>query len=191
MKHWLLWITITTACLLTSPVFAKKGKLTNEQKAGVVKKCSSNLKLRSHVKKRAVRGARGRTPTMKVSLSKWHEDVVVIEDDGSIIQDGDMDTCAAARAYYSKFPDDRHFLFVFGQDGKNLANGYEAYYQSYRSNVKGIGRSLYDHSANCGSDGVLLGLANMNGTKKWAPFALPLLDLWPTGVILMRLAISG
>jgi len=191
MKNWILWLTIAAISTIVSPAFGKKTKLTAEQEAGVVKKCSSShgirknrVKLSKGFKKTRVRrGARGRSTSMKVSLSKWHKDVVVIEDDGSIIQDGDMDTCAAARAYFSKFPDDRHFLFVFGQDGKSLAKGYEAYYQSYRNEVKGIGRSTYDHSSECGSNGVLLGLANMNGTKKWAPFAVPLLDLWPTGVI--------
>ena len=52
-------------------------------------------------------------------------DVVFVGDDGSIIQGNDMDTCAAARAYYSRFRDNQHFLFVFGQDGTDLAGGRE------------------------------------------------------------------
>ena len=218
-------------CLMAAPVVAKKAKISAEQKAGVVKRCSQLRHQKSRkvrVQKRAIRSrikasavkqsprvrflnkiskgsavyhspktgtktptrakSRGRSvnrvvPSISVNVSKYHRDVVVIEDDGTLLADKDMDLCAVARAYYTRFADDRDFLFIFGQGRKDRADGFNAYYLSYQSNVEGIGRRLYDYSKECGSNSVLLGLANMNGTKKWAPFVFPLLDLWPTGVI--------
>lgn len=187
-------LIVTVALCAPNSLLAKKVKITAEQKAGVVERCGAHRSAstqKTTVSRRASKAGKeskrrrrkSAKSAPKAYLSKWHPDVVIVEDDGSIIQGNDMDTCAAARAYYSRFRDKQHFLFVFGQDGTDLAGGREAYYQSYRNGVQGIGRSIHDHSAECGSKGTLLGIANMNGTRKWAPFAAPLLDLWPSGVI--------
>ncbi len=178
------WITL-------QEVHAKR-TLTAEQKAGVSPHCSRDtqdgrhraLKRRLADRKAAHTSKRTRgTSKIEVSVSRWHAEVALVYDDGSLLEGNDIDLCATARAYYSTFADDRHFLFIFGQGGKERAGGYNAYYLSYRNDVKGIGLKTYDRSAECGSDGVLLGLSNMNGTSKWAPYVYPGLDLWPTGVI--------
>ena len=112
-----------------------------------------------------------------------HPHVAIIEDDGSILAQGDIHLCGAARIYYKTHADDRQFLFVFAQGNGELAMGYNAYYNSLRNDVLGIGRAVEDRSGQCGSRGQLLGFANMNGHEKWTRFLFPVLDLWPLGVI--------
>ncbi|MEE2787279.1 MAG: dickkopf-related protein [Myxococcota bacterium] len=185
----LLCAVFALTTLATNAV-AKKKTLSKMQRAGVVQACSAqskNFKKREAKRSRLRRMRRGaprsNTTTLTVSTSKYHPDVVVIEDDGTILSSDDMDLCAAAQAFYRRFPDNRDFLFVFGQGGRQRAAQFNAYYQSYQNAVRGIGKPVFNKSNECGSAGRLLGLSNMNGTDKWKAYLAPALDLWPAGVI--------
>jgi hypothetical protein len=132
---------------------------------------------------RVWRDVSGAVSSLFAKRTAAHPDVAVIEDDGSLLEARDINLCGAARIFYKTHADDRHFLFVFAQGGDDYASGYNAYYNSVRNDVRGIGRAVEDRSAQCGSRGVLLGFANMNGHSKWTRFLFPVLDLWPLGVI--------
>jgi len=161
------------ALVATAPALAAPN---HDRAPGVVQACGSFLQ-------RAWRDVTAAVQRLAVHRPASHANVVVIEDDGALLENDDLNLCGVAQAYYRHHPDDRHMLFVFSAGGGNVAKGFEAYYSSVRNDVKGIGRAVEDRSARCGSKGVLLGFANMNTTDHWKSFMAPLLDLWPMGVI--------
>jgi hypothetical protein len=172
--------SLLSALLFTTPAFADS---SNDIKPGAVASCGGFL---SKVWKDV-------TTAIKNLFAKKSPDfhnVAIIEDDGTLIGKDDMNLCGVAKVYYQSYPDDRHMLFVFGAP----AGTYNAYYSSIRNDVKNIGRAVMDNSRQCGSNGVLMGFANMNTADKWKsfvgrnpldgqPFGIPLLELWPLGVI--------
>lgn len=129
------------------------------------------------------------SPEYAVSTDSAYPDIAIVtEGTTTMISSNNLDICTAGEAFYSKFKDDRDMLFVFGQsDSKNLAGGYNAYYQGYRNFVSGIGMSVDGKDmpieTECGSAKTLLGIANMNATSKWKGWTAPVVDLWPLGVI--------
>lgn len=129
------------------------------------------------------------SPEYVVSTDSAYPDIAIVtEGTTTMISATNLDICTAGEAFYSKFKDDRDMLFVFGQsDSKDLANGYNAYYQGYRNFVGGIGLAVDGKDmpieTECGSKTNLLGIANMNATTKWKGFTAPVVDLWPLGVI--------
>lgn len=167
------FMCLALACLALPATAAAQ---TTSQNAGIVERCSSFL---SNVWK----DVSSAVANLFASPAPSYPHVAVIEDDGTLLEPTDINGCGAARVFYKTYGDDRHFVFVFAQGGDNYAFGYNAYYKSLRNDVRGIGRAVADYSASCGSRGVLLGVANMNGTAKWKNYLYPLLDLWPLGVI--------
>jgi large repetitive protein len=116
--------------------------------------------------------------TVKVYAPESHPNVVVIVDDGTLVGPDDLNLARAAKYFYCAFADDRDFLFIFAAKNGSLARGYQDYYRSVRNDVTGIGLAAYDYSASYGSDGKLLGVANMNSVSQWSAYADPSLDLW-------------
>jgi hypothetical protein len=147
-----------------------------DEPAGVVSRCGA-------IAGRVWRDVSAAVKNLFAKRVSGHPHIAVVEDDGAILERSDINLCGAAKVFYKNHADDRHFLFVFAQGGDQYSEGYNAYYQSLRNDVRGIGRRVEDRSATCGSNGVLLGFANMNGTSKWKSFLFPVLDLWPLGVI--------
>src|SRR5262245_41201521 len=63
--------------------------------------------------------------------------VVVVEDDGTLLESDDINLCGVAKVFYKNFADDRHMIFAFAQGGTGTkASGYNAYYKSVRNDVK-------------------------------------------------------
>ncbi|MBI3074438.1 MAG: hypothetical protein HYY84_20185 [Deltaproteobacteria bacterium] len=112
-----------------------------------------------------------------------YPNIAVIEEDGNIVGGGDINLANAAKYFYQGYKDDRDFLFVFASTKNEVSKDYNAYYRSLRNTTTGIGLDTYDYSKSYGSNGKLLGVANMNTVNKWKNFVYPLLDLWPLGVI--------
>ena len=169
-------VSLAVALLLCAPVQA--GKYST--KPGVVEKCSGFLK-------RSWRNIKSKIKKLRAKKSKSYPNIAIVQDNGDLLEKKDINLKGVAQIYYQTYRDDRHFLFIFAQGGKNYASGYNAYYHSVRNSVKGIGRKLVDYSKSYGSNSKLLGLANMNGTDKWKAYIYPLLELWPLGVIIHEL----
>jgi hypothetical protein len=168
----LAWLALCAPLVVAAPASAD-----TSTKPGVVEQCGSFLE-------RAWRDVSGAVKNLFARSPRTYPNIAVIEDDGTLLERDDINLCGVAQVYYKNHADDRHMLFVFAQGDGKYAKGYNAYYSSLRNDVKGIGRALTDRSKSCGSNGKLLGFANMNGTSKWKMFLAPLLDLWPLGVII-------
>ncbi len=169
----------------------------DDHKGNVVEKCggdhvragSPKTKKRTKNAPHASATKAAKSPNYSVTTdSKYPDIAIVTEGTTALIQSDNIDICTAGEAFYAKFKDNRDMLFVFAQsEAKDLAIGYNAYYQGYRNFVSGIGLSVDGKDTPletvCGSEKRLLGIANMNSTEKWKPWAAPLLDTWPLGVI--------
>jgi hypothetical protein len=145
---------------------------------GTFVRCAGHFVRRAHLVTRAI------APTVRPTQHPSYPHIAIIEDDGAMVREGDINLAAVSRIYYNGFPDDRDFIFVFASTKNEVSRDYNAYYRAVRQPVRGIGMSLYDDSQAYGSRGKLLGIANMNTIHKWTSFLYPVLDLWPLGVIM-------
>jgi hypothetical protein len=78
-----------------------------------------------------------------------------------------VDEVALFQKFYTHFPDD-FFQLVYFSNFTQTMNGAFAYEKNLKNDVTGIGLSVFDGSAQYGSNGVLESLCNMSIIDQWA-----------------------